>query len=592
MCYSPEYQPYIGKLDSDSSLSPLDNQQYLGLLDTIDNWGEPTKQQYQDLIDRIDLQSNQTKTDQDISRTNPFARQPIDSIDRDGLKPSDTNLDSLNGLLVSTSTDNTIEWDSEAFAMTDRPQEVVLRPRLEIGIGFSGGRDEDSHAFLGRFEQVAEANGWSEEVRLNQLQLNLSGSANAWFKSYHRHQGNPTWADAANELRKTFPGKDHFTLETELMNKIQGPREDLNSYYWDMKNLCERVYKGCKDSDKVLRISRGMLPRYKAMLAGRGMDNCEELEIWIREVTRLEHPSELKETNQSATTSSTNVVAPISSPAPQDAWPMPLPHYRAPEDLSNIPSYLHDSWRSKNDRYQERRNQVFDEPFASSKTDDTLKELLLDVQNMLRAMQPTAPTADNSHKEMLLEIQSTLKAMKPSSPAAEDTSKDVLLGMQNMLQGMKSAPSKVEDTSRELLLQMQNMLHGLKLDVDKIKHQPESRLNRETPFGRRSNFRERRNDPPPHRQERHGRDDRRDGPPQHVSQDTRRVHFETPPNNTWEPRRPDSPIIHPRSLSSGSPSLSRTANGQPICYFCGKVGHMQPFCPSRSTQQGNDRARR
>lgn len=197
-------------------------------------------------------------------------------------------------LLESYSEDSVLSPSkSLASAMDVNPlapelQEIRVRPNIVFSHTFSGTTEENAADFLKRFNIVANLNGWSEPIRKQQFQVALTGVALKWHTDYWAEHSNATWGQLEKHFRNAFPHFNRCKLERELVNREQGKNEDLNSYYYNMKDLCRKFDPNMKDSEIVRRITTGMRQPYNNLIRIQRPSTTEELRVYVQALVASE----------------------------------------------------------------------------------------------------------------------------------------------------------------------------------------------------------------------------------------------------------------------------------------------------------------
>lgn len=214
-------------------------------------------------------------------------------------------------------------------------QEVVVVQPLPVSQKFSGRRGEEVGSFIKHFEQVATCNRWDNAARYTHLPMHLQGAAKDWFTTHYKQPPHANdWRETVLELRRAFPANTALELERRLALREQGPGEDLNSFYWSMKKLCEQVNPGMPDSEKRDRIIRAMAAPFNCLVAMRQPKSCEELEEIVGTLISLKDCY------------------------PQQLLPGPSSEARQRADMPMVGPLTVERWHVRNKQYQDARERI------------------------------------------------------------------------------------------------------------------------------------------------------------------------------------------------------------------------------------------
>ena len=253
---------------------------------------------------------------------------------------------------------------ARAFQNASLPAKVFVRPQINVGQIYSGKQNENANEFLNRFERAARLNQWSDEVRMNQFEVHLSGTASQWFTSMRRRQRFWNWKDLTDEFRKCFGHKFRSSIGRQLYTRVQNKSEDLNTYYWSIVDLCNKYDPFMHEDERIDRFIEGVLPEYRngfAMNRPRSLDHLFEM---IQNVQQFNPKSQ---SHGSHATSYTE------------------PNFESNE--FQLPPELENRYREKAERYADNKRRIFGSDKSDSKeTSFDMKELTKQMQTMLRVV--------------------------------------------------------------------------------------------------------------------------------------------------------------------------------------------------------------
>ena len=128
------------------------------------------------------------------------------------------------------------EQTLEANCELDPSDFEMASPRIKEPSVFQGSPDEDAQDWLRRFEEIAAVNGWKMK-RLTYVRLYLEGTARQWLLVTEPKK----WEDFTEGFLKAFKDHNHgFRLENRLKTRRQGINEPVQTYAYDVLNLCRQ----------------------------------------------------------------------------------------------------------------------------------------------------------------------------------------------------------------------------------------------------------------------------------------------------------------------------------------------------------------
>ena len=101
----------------------------------------------------------------------------------------------------------------------------------------AGEMEEDATAWLACFEEISEVNKWKSS-RLTYVKLYLEGTARQWILVTKP----ATWEEFKVHFSSAFKQTNiKFRLETRLRSRQQELNEAVETYFYDVLNLCRQV---------------------------------------------------------------------------------------------------------------------------------------------------------------------------------------------------------------------------------------------------------------------------------------------------------------------------------------------------------------
>ena len=144
-----------------------------------------------------------------------------------------------------------------------RPVRRALAPSY-----YYGRRHDDPQTFIASFEQIAEANSWTEAMKLVQFPSYLRGFAQSWMLGLQRQvrRGDteaPNWEELVRLfLRQATEGIYDDSEEMQLHARKQREDESLLGYLYSKDAMCDRVNPEMEEEKRIAHIKKGLLSKY------------------------------------------------------------------------------------------------------------------------------------------------------------------------------------------------------------------------------------------------------------------------------------------------------------------------------------------
>ena len=123
------------------------------------------------------------------------------------------------------------------MATIEDQESDMSSPKIKEPSVFYGTPEEDAKDWLARFEEISEVNKWKTS-RLPYVKLYLEGTARQWLLV----NDFPNWDDFRGKFLNAFKLKNFkFRLETRLRSRRQGLNEPVETYFYDVLNLCRQI---------------------------------------------------------------------------------------------------------------------------------------------------------------------------------------------------------------------------------------------------------------------------------------------------------------------------------------------------------------
>ena len=156
-----------------------------------------------------------------------------------------------------------------------------MRPKI-----YPGGRDDDAHQWVTRFEKAATFNGWGPADIVACFPAYIDGTAYRWYRCMRDPPA--TWEDLITEGRPNQPGlKTRFLkqfqiedykefLETKLESRKQKEGESLTGYIFEKGEWCYDVDKEMSNK-KIL----------KYLYSGLRQDNLNNIKNYLYRPSKI-----------------------------------------------------------------------------------------------------------------------------------------------------------------------------------------------------------------------------------------------------------------------------------------------------------------
>jgi hypothetical protein len=135
---------------------------------------------------------------------------------------------------------------------------IAIRPQ-----DFNGSPDDDVTRYIEKFDRIAEANGWNEQDKLQVLPCYLGGAAADRYNLFDKTppDGVSRWQHTTDKLKQAFKKPGEIDLfDVQLRNRLQGAGEPVQSYYFAVLNLCQKVNPQMTLREKVKHLLTGLKP--------------------------------------------------------------------------------------------------------------------------------------------------------------------------------------------------------------------------------------------------------------------------------------------------------------------------------------------
>ena len=105
-------------------------------------------------------------------------------------------------------------------------------------------RCEDGSAFLVKFEIFADASGWTEEEKRNQLCWCLTGQASRYGTNLIRHNKNISYVQLMANMEQRFNhANETETLQVQFYSARQSPTESTDEWADMLSNLADKAFR-------------------------------------------------------------------------------------------------------------------------------------------------------------------------------------------------------------------------------------------------------------------------------------------------------------------------------------------------------------
>lgn len=166
---------------------------------------------------------------------------------------------------------------------TPRVRRLLVSPRL-----FDPSK-EHVKTWLKHYDQIAKANGWNEDVQLEQLPVWLAGSAAKYLTSQPDYS---TYDDAKIALSAMFGARGDDAEYDAMSNFRQTPDMTIRDYVVGKLEKIVHWKPNCTEAEKVLLIRRALLNRYRAAIHIQDYDKVDKL---VKKLIVLEEAFHIKQ---------------------------------------------------------------------------------------------------------------------------------------------------------------------------------------------------------------------------------------------------------------------------------------------------------
>ncbi len=137
---------------------------------------------------------------------------------------------------------------------------AVCSSREVLPRSFSGASNDDIEEWILDFEQIGNANGWTDAIKAQKLGLLLTGSAKQWYRMTFTRPPY-SWADASDRLREAFrPERPELHFYSKMIERKQELGEGTIQYIVAKSALIDKCNPEIEIRDRISMIMRGFLP--------------------------------------------------------------------------------------------------------------------------------------------------------------------------------------------------------------------------------------------------------------------------------------------------------------------------------------------
>jgi hypothetical protein len=154
----------------------------------------------------------------------------------------------------------------------------ISLPTADPGI-FSGRKTESVKAYIENYEAAGDANRWNSEIKKQYLPFYLRETARKWYNGFKDeidvHQA--TWQEVKTALEEAFDNSEYKELlEIKLLNRRRLEGERLESYIYDVLDMCRQIDDTMPDKLRIRHVRRGLNSDLYDSLAAASQSNLKE----------------------------------------------------------------------------------------------------------------------------------------------------------------------------------------------------------------------------------------------------------------------------------------------------------------------------
>ncbi|CAF4660009.1 unnamed protein product, partial [Didymodactylos carnosus] len=123
---------------------------------------------------------------------------------------------------------------------------------------FTGRDDQDPIAWVQGINELFVATGVKKEDRRKLLLMYFSDDVKKWYRNSEHEEDYDAFT---LELIRSFTSStQRLNISSKLINRRQGVNESVQSYYYDILQLCKRFNHVMTESDQIIHLLRGLKP--------------------------------------------------------------------------------------------------------------------------------------------------------------------------------------------------------------------------------------------------------------------------------------------------------------------------------------------
>lgn len=255
----------------------------------------------------------------------------------------------------------------------------VLTPQLltSTTIPIFDSDKDDPAEYITNYDAITTAGGWNSDAKKNFFTINLGPVGREWFTRYLVTVPTADWtatkaAFIANFTRRGSPNR----AEALLKKRVQLPTEGVDSYYYDVLKLCNRIDSAMAEQKKIRLIINNLTPNLFEKTYTLTFANLDALRTHLHTLEDAEHSfpdapyfkktnkrdtdiAELKNmvctlTNHTLELKNTKPPQPITTITNRPTQPQNTPynHYNSPPPPQPNPNFGGGRGRARNDVQQ------------------------------------------------------------------------------------------------------------------------------------------------------------------------------------------------------------------------------------------------
>lgn len=247
--------------------------------------------------------------------------------------------------------DSCEDCDEHPIMAAGAASAAVCNSREVLPRTFSGASNDDVEEWILDFEQIGNANGWTNAIKAQKLGLLLTGSAKQWYRMTFDKPPN-SWAEAGDKLRNAFkPEKPELHFYSKMIERKQELGEGPIQYIVAKSALIDKCNPEIEIRDRISMIMRGFLPNIIEKLYSQNIGTMARLTSAAKLASEAH---QIANRRPEAASMAAELIDSIMMAVPPSAPPAPLA--KPPQGPTRFPS-TDSRLQQGQERFQRRPNE-------------------------------------------------------------------------------------------------------------------------------------------------------------------------------------------------------------------------------------------